>query len=788
MTLAPTDQLLRLQDALASRYRIERELGAGGMATVYLAHDLKHDREVAIKVLREDLGASLGKERFLREIQIAARLQHPHVLPLYDSGESAGFLYYVMPYVDGLSLREKLAKEGELPIADAVHILRDVADALSEAHRSGVVHRDLKPENVMLRGRHALVTDFGVAKAVSEATGRQTLTTAGVALGTPAYMAPEQATADPHVDHRADVYAFGVLAYELLTGRPPFTGSTPQQVLAAHVTSAAEPVTAHRAHIPPALAALVMVCLEKKPADRPQSAAELVPLLEAVLTPSGGVIPLQRGTGTRRTRVIAIAFAVVLLVTAAVALVLRSGAMPSGAAKHIAVLPFENVSGDSRMEYLAEGMTDDVSAELSRMGVPVMARTSAYTFKGKHPTPQEVGTALHVEYVVQGTVRRAGDRLRVTAELASAADGHVLAPYSGERATRDILAMQNEIVQEIVRAVEPSLRSGSDPAALHQTADPEAHDLYLRGRYAFNQGTRDGLLRSIELYEAALARDPTYARAHAGIAWSLLALADAYVKPKDAYPRAIVEAEKAIALDSALSEGWTAAAQLNVMYQWDLERGKMQYERAQRLNPKDPFAFIVEVGYWTSMGRADRIIAPSRRAMELDPVSAFSHMQMTWAFVLANQPDSAIAESRVIYRLAPDFAFIDALEGYAFGAKGMTMQAESTFKRAEPLIGHRSAGLAWLYASTGRRAQAIALLKELERDYSRTYVVPENIAGVYAALGDTAKMYEWLEKGVELHSAFVVYTPLWPPFRPYRRDPHFKAILRKTNMPENPPR
>lgn len=280
-----------LREGLADRYRIERELGAGGMATVYLAHDLRHDRKVALKVLRDDLTASLGKERFLREINIAAGLTHPHVLPLHDSGEVAGQLYYVMPFVDGQSLRQKLARDGELPVAEALRILRDVADALSEAHRLGVVHRDLKPENVMLRGRHALVADFGVAKALSEATGRHSLTTVGVALGTPTYMSPEQATADPHVDHRSDVYAFGVLAYELLAGVPPFVGNTPQEVLAAHVTRAPVSVHEHRPSLAPALTALVMRCLEKKPADRWQSAEDLVSALESLMTPSGGITP-----------------------------------------------------------------------------------------------------------------------------------------------------------------------------------------------------------------------------------------------------------------------------------------------------------------------------------------------------------------------------------------------------------------------------------------------------------------------------------------------------------------
>jgi Tol biopolymer transport system component len=286
-----TDVLDRLRKALADRYSIEREIGSGGMATVYLAEDLKHHRQVAIKVLRPDLAATLGPERFLREIEVAARLQHPHILPLHDSGEADGFLYYVMPFVEGQSLRDKLEKEGELPIGEAVRIIRDVVDALTEAHANGVVHRDIKPENILLRGRHALVTDFGVAKAVSEATGREKLTTAGVALGTPAYMAPEQASADPHLDHRVDIYAVGAVAYELLTGRPVFMGTTPQMILSAHVTEAPQPVTKHRDTVPPALEQLVLRCLEKKPADRFQSAEDLLPQLEALATPSGGMTP-----------------------------------------------------------------------------------------------------------------------------------------------------------------------------------------------------------------------------------------------------------------------------------------------------------------------------------------------------------------------------------------------------------------------------------------------------------------------------------------------------------------
>jgi len=288
-----TDALGRLTAALADRYAIERELGQGGMATVYLAEDIKHHRKVALKVLRPEIAVTVGAGRFSREIEVAARLQHPNILPLLDSGEAEGFFFYVMPYVAGESLRDRLARGGELPIPDVVRILMEVADALSHAHAHGVVHRDIKPDNVLLSGRHALVADFGVAKAVTEATGRQMLTSTGVALGTPTYMAPEQAMADPHQDHRVDIYALGVLGYELLAGRAPFSATTAQEMLAAHVTAVPDPVERYRPMVSPALAQIIMKCLAKKPADRWQTAEELLTHLEPLATPSGGTTPTQ---------------------------------------------------------------------------------------------------------------------------------------------------------------------------------------------------------------------------------------------------------------------------------------------------------------------------------------------------------------------------------------------------------------------------------------------------------------------------------------------------------------
>ncbi|HXV85644.1 MAG TPA: serine/threonine-protein kinase, partial [Gemmatimonadales bacterium] len=373
----------RLAAALAGRYAFEREVGVGGMATVYLAQDLKHQRKVAVKVLRPELAAALGGERFLREIQIAAQIAHPHVLTLIDSGEADGLLYYVMPFVVGESLRDRLAREGSLPLADAIRLLRDVADALAEAHRQGLVHRDVKPDNVMISGKHAVVTDFGVAKALTSATGPQSLTTAGVALGTPSYMSPEQVAADPHIDHRTDVYSFGVMAYELLTGRPPFTGATTQEVLGAHLAETPAPVTQGRAETPPALAELVMKCLEKRMNDRWASMEDVLQRLEALATPSGGVVsqrlqaPVSRGPRrffTRRAAVLAL-----VIVGGMLFLILQQR-------RSTAVAELER-----RVRPAAEaGRLDEVDAILQSAGVPLSAR-------GLRSIAARVGGVLRVE-------------------------------------------------------------------------------------------------------------------------------------------------------------------------------------------------------------------------------------------------------------------------------------------------------------------------------------------------------------------------------------------------------
>ncbi len=526
-----TDPLARLAAALADHYRIERELGAGGMATVYLAEDLKHDRKVAIKVLREDLSASLGKERFLREIKVAAGLQHPHVLPLYDSGEADGLLFYVMPFVDGLSLRERLAREGELPIDEAVRILRDIADALSEAHKHGIVHRDLKPENVMLRGRHALVTDFGVAKALSEATGRQSITTVGIALGTPTYMAPEQAVADPMVDHRADLYAFGVVAYELLAGTPPFTGMNPQQVLAAHVTAAAEPIGARRT-MPTTLSTLVMRCLEKKPADRWQSAEALIPQLEAVLTPSGGMTPtatqpvrMERRALPAR-RILAGVVAAVVLAAAGFALWNRTpttGALLD--ANLIAVFPFRVTSADGSLDYLGEGMVDLLAAMYTGEGGPraIDPRTALAAWKrhGGGEQAEAAGPAaardLGAGQYLLGSVVGTGGRMVMSASVGRPGEDGATIQARVEGPTDSLSSLLDALVGQLL--VRTAGLTSERAVALSPSL--EATRAYVAGRAANRRGDwEDAAVH----FQRAIALDSSFTLAALGLfealAWS----------------------------------------------------------------------------------------------------------------------------------------------------------------------------------------------------------------------------------------------------------------------------
>jgi serine/threonine-protein kinase len=511
-----------LIDALRDRYLVERELGRGGMATVYLAHDVKHDRQIALKVMHPEIAAVLGPERFLREIRLTARLQHPHILPLFDSGEAGGRLWYVMPYVEGESLRERLIREGELPIAEALRILREVADALAYAHAAGLVHRDIKPANVLLAGTHAFVADFGVAKAVSAAAEAENLTSAGLALGTPTYMAPEQATGDPNVDGRADLYALGVVAYEMLIGTPPFVARSPQALLGAHATQSPEPIGSRRPTVPTPLAALVMRLLEKRPADRPQTAAEVLRELETAMTPSG-VTAAPRVAKRLPGRAVAIGLGAALLAVAGLKIALSRPLRAGGSDPSVvAIAPFRISGADPSLGYLREGMVDLLAAKLTdksgrRAADPRMVLSAWRRAGGSEheDLPEEamlrlatrVGAGRLLFGAVVGTPSRLvldaslvavrSDRVRATAEVVGPADSlpTLIDGLAAQLLARE--AGEGERLSELTSTSLPALR------------------FFLDGQAAYRRGLYS---EAVHDFDHALQLDSSFALAGLGLA------------------------------------------------------------------------------------------------------------------------------------------------------------------------------------------------------------------------------------------------------------------------------
>jgi eukaryotic-like serine/threonine-protein kinase len=622
----------RLKAALADRYAIEREIGRGGMATVYLARDLRHQRAVAVKVLHPEIAAALGPERFSSEIRIAANLQHPHLLPLLDSGEADGFLYYIMPYVEGESLRERLTRDHELPVPESLRILRDVVDALAYAHARGVVHRDIKPDNVMLSGRHAMVTDFGVAKAISGASGRQPLTTAGVALGTPAYMAPEQATADPHLDARVDIYAVGVLAYELLAGRTPFVGPTAQAILAAQVTERPDPVTRHRAQVPAALAAAIMKCLEKKPADRWQSADELLRALEAT------------GPVERKVRIgsaLVVGIAVVGLSAVAVWLLGGPGRGQTSAAPNtprLVVLPFENI-GAPGDDYFADGVTDEITSKLAGLsGLRVIARTSAVQYKNTRQGVRQVGQELGVDYVLEGTVRwdrsaRGGGpgRIRVTPHLIRASDETDVWAEPFDGAFGDVFHLQSAIAERVVTGMNVILGTRDRQAlATAPTTNQEAYDYYLRGNALVQQRSTEKDLRgAIDMYHRAVTLDPAFAAAYRQLSAAHSSLYTSFDQTTQRLRLAREAADQALRLRPEEGE-WALGVLYGAQGEWSqsLEHLKV----AEGLRPNES-GIVDRIGdAYLRLGEWSRAREYLERAVTLDPQSAVLNRALSFCY------------------------------------------------------------------------------------------------------------------------------------------------------------
>jgi serine/threonine protein kinase len=749
------DPLALLKTALADRYAIERELGHGGMATVYLAQDLKHRRVVAVKLLRVELAGPIGPERFLREIEIAAGLSHPHILPLFDSGSSNGLLYYVMPYIEGESLRQRLDRERQLPIDDALRITREVGEALGYAHGLGFVHRDIKPANILLSHNHAVVADFGIARAITAAGGDQ-LTEAGLSLGTPSYMSPEQAMQGSEVDGRSDLYSLGCVLYEMLVGDPPFLGHSAQQILARHVMDPVPSPRTVRATVPLVLEHTLLQALAKAPVDRYATVAQFIEALETTAV-----------SGPQAT------------------VVLRS--VPP--VRSIAVLPFVNLSGDPENEYFGNGLAEELFNLLSGIkSLRVASRTSSFAFKGAKTDLRAIAQALNVAHVLEGGVRKAGNRIRVTVQLTGAADGFDLWSGRYDRELSDVFAIQDEIARTIVDALQVQLTGEqAEQLAKRATVDPEAYDCYLKGRHHWNNRPI-GIPKAVQYFKEAVAKDPGYALAYTG-------LADCYgsmggwegnaMKPDDAWPQAAAAARRALELDEGLGEAHTSLGHVHLHYDWDWRAAEREFRRAMELHPTYSTAHHWFSHLAMARGQNDVSLAESRRCLELDPVDLVLNVHLIWHYWLARQPDEAVEQGFKTRELYPNAFWPEFFIGLAYEDKLVPDAAVTHLDKAAAMSAGSTfvlAALGHAYAGAGKPGKALELLSELDARGRERYVPAYDRAVICAGLNQIDSALAWLQRAYEERSSWMSYLSVEPRLDPLRSDPRFTTLLRNVGL------
>jgi serine/threonine-protein kinase len=780
------DDLDRLKAALSARYTFERELGRGGMAFVYLAHDRKHHRAVAVKVLRPELAVALGRERFLREIEIAARLTHPHVLPLYDSGEANGVLYYVMPYVEGESLRDRLDREKQLPLEDGLRIAREVASALAYAHSRDVVHRDIKPENILLAGGEAFVTDFGIARAITAAAGER-LTATGVTVGTPPYMSPEQAAGDRALDGRSDVYSLACVLYEMLAGQPPFTGPSTAAIVHQHLTAPPPPVTRIRPSVPAAVAQLIERALAKAPSDR----ATAHQLAEAL----AGAHPMLAPAAHRRP------YGMLLGATAAVASLAWFGWWAYGKShpavagpRHIeslAVLPLDNMSHDSSQAYFVDGMTEALIADLSKIrALRVTSRRSVMRYKAVTKPVPEIARELHVDALVEGSVIYVGDRVRVTVELIDAATDRHVWGEKYDRRLRDVLGLQSEVARAVAREVRVTLTP--EEQARLPVARPvnlRAHRAYLLGRYFWNQRTPDGLAKAFQHFEQAIKEDPHYAAAYAGVAdyYNVLPFYRR-VAPREVFPKAKAAAQQALALEDALAEAHASLAYIKAYYDWDWAGAEREFRRALELNPSYAAAHHSYSRLLAAMGRIDEALAEIRRAGQVDPISTVLKANTAMILFFGRRYDDAIQQLQETLELDSTSGVALWGLGLAYEQKGMYPRAVAALEKAASLSGRDPnvlSSLGYAYAVAGRLAEAGRLIDELGKQSRQGYVSPYFFALIYVGRGELDRAVAMLSQAADERSTLLVYLRMDPRFAALRSDPRFQALVRRLGFPTN---
>src|SRR5262245_20524511 len=801
-------------------YQVVSLLGQGGMGKVYLSEDIRLERKVALKVLPAAVTQNPDRLlRFEREAKAASALNHPNILTIHEIGEAEGAHYIVSEFVEGETLRDQM-RRGPLSLTAALDVARQVAEALAAAHAAGIVHRDIKPENVMARPDGLIkVLDFGLAKLTGTRNAEEVLrkpdcgsriteagllaqtpqgiphsafrtphsSSPGLVVGTAHSMAPYQACVE-NVDHRADIVSLGVMLYEMLAGRRPFEGATTSDVMAAILTKEPEPLEELISEAGPKIAQVVIRCLAKEREERFQTMGELVAQLQAATRRSEQPAPRE---ARRRSRPVWIAATLLLLMIAVVVyLKLAPKGAPDPQIRSLAVLPLENLSGDPAQEYLADGMTDALIADLSMIGaLRVISRTSAMRYKGAKKSLTQIASELGVDAVVEGSVQRFGDRVSVRAQLVHAATERHLWGARYERDLGDVLWLQSEVAQAIAREIRTKITHAERTRLANKHAvNRKALDDYLKGQYHRNKITEDHLLKAIEYFQSAISVDPSYAPAYAGLAECYGLLGSGTVgalPPQEARRRAEEAVGKAFEYDRELVEARIVMGYVK-MYDWDWAAAEQEFKRAIELNPNNANAHTYYSRYLTSIGRVDEAVAEMDRAQELDPLSLAISAQRGFVLEMARRYDDVIEGLSRVIAQDPNHYQAHMIMGRAYAAKGRLEEAIVTLERATVLSKRSSGALGFLgmaYGLAGRKDEARKVLHELLKQNRRGYVPPVAVANVYTGLGARDQAFDWLEKAYQERSYYLAYLKVSPAADPLRTDPRFDDLLQRIGLP-----
>jgi serine/threonine-protein kinase len=791
-------------------YEILEPLGAGGMGEVYRARDPRLKREVALKLLPPDLASEAERlERFQREAETLAALNHPHIVTIFSVEEAEGLRFLTMELVEGKSLT-KLIPRGGLALPRFFQIAIPLTEAVSAAHEKGITHRDLKPGNVLVTEEDRVkVLDFGLAKLRPEAGATEdseaptvSATDAGRVLGTAPYMSPEQAQGKA-VDHRSDVFSLGIMLYEMVTGDRPFQGDTFAEVAASILRDTPPAVTERKADLPRDLGKLIKHCLEKEPTRRLQSVLDVRNELEELrrevgtgeaLPSSGAPITARRAGGKRRAWLAG--GAVVAALTLAVGLNvaglrdrLRLGEAARGPVEAIAILPLQNLSGETDQEYFADGMTEALIAELGKVGaLRVISRTSAMAYKDARKPLPEIAAELNVDAVVEGSVLRSGERVRVRARLVQVNPEEQLWADSYERDLRDILTLQSDVARRIVQEIRVTVTPQEQRRlARARPVDPEAHEAYLRGSFFQSRSSLQGWRQAIDYYEQAIEMDPRYAPAYASLAQTsaLLPVWDVTRLLMDFFPKARDAAQTAIELDDTLATAHIALGLVELYYDWDWAAAEREFQRAIELEPGSAEAHIWYGDYLSWMGRSEDGIEEGRHAVELDPLSLPTNTKMGRIFYFAHRYDEAIEQLKMVLDMDPSFWEAHHWLSLTYVKQERFEDALITIQKRDDLEGGTTSILhnyeyAHLYALWGKRGEALRALSAPER----TETLPIFRARVYGALGEMDEAFRLLDQAYEERDPVLVVAKVDPRLDPLRSDPRFQDFLRRMNFPQ----